>query len=390
MTSLKRVLVIGGGLAGLTLGIAAKQKGLSPHIVEKTEKWTPKGAGIHLYSNALRAFDSIGLAHEIAERGSCHDDYYYADSTGTHTVKVTYPRIAGPDLPALCTIRRTDLHELIIAEAARLDVEISLGTMVDSLEESAHHISVVLSNGAEHEFDLVVAADGIYSQTRSDVLGENPAKYTGQGIWRALVPRHEKSKFPKIMFAGGGQMFGVVPVSANEVYLLCGCPESSDVWYPREQFHNLISEKFATFEDLAPFYLDQICEPDDVTYTAIEEVHQKPPWHKGRIFFVGDAVHASTPYLAQGAAMAIEDSIVMAELIATHSNTETLAAEFLDRRYNRVAFIQQKSIERNKQRYHGGEYRPKPNGRMSERMQFLQDNAQRQVDEIYTYLAKPI
>ena len=116
--------------------------------------------------------------------------------------------------------------------------------------------------------------------------------------------------------------------------------------------HKLLHERFGSvFGGLAPYYLAQINNARQVTYTAIEMIDQPAPWHKGRLIFIGDAVHASPPYLAQGAAMAIEDAVVLGELIASGLPYREVAERFMQRRWPRAQFIRKTSLERNRQRY---------------------------------------
>ncbi len=148
-------------------------------------------------------------------------------------------------------------------------------------------------------------------------------------------------------------------------------------------------KKFQHFGGLAPHYLDLICTPEQLTYTAIEEIHLPAPWFENGVILIGDAAHASAPYMAQGAAMAIEDAIVLGELIGKKLSVAKIADSYMERRFDRACFIRNKSIERNKNRYQGGSYESK-DGAISERMLYLEKNAQREIDDLYSVLSKPI
>ena len=149
-------------------------------------------------------------AQEIVASGSAHDFYDYADPEDTHVVRVRYPRLAGDELPALATITRQDLHEILLRAATASGAEIRMGTTIERFEESEDHVVVTKSDGEQKQFEIVVAADGIYSSMRDRYLGPNQPVYSGQVILRALLERHDSSVDPKIMFAGGGMMFGIV------------------------------------------------------------------------------------------------------------------------------------------------------------------------------------
>lgn len=384
------LVFVGGGIAGLVGSIAARRNGLTAAIIERETDWTPRGAGMHLYSNAIRALDSIGIGDAIVEAGSAHADYLYSDSTNAHEVRVEYPRLAGDDRPGLCLVQRTKLHQVLVDAARTSGVDIRLGTEVVGWAEGSDCVDVELSDGSTMTASLLVGADGVRSQIRRAVFGDVPVSHTGQGIWRALLPRHPESVDPKIMFSGGGKMFGVVPVDDDTVYLMMGEPAEQGARYAEEDFVEIVRDVFAHFGGLAPWYLERIVEPGDVIFTAIEEVNLDPPWHVGRVLLIGDAAHASAPYLAQGAAMAIEDGVVLADEMSRGGDIESVIARFTERRFPRAGLIRSTSIERNRQRYQGGSYEPGPDGAMSGRMQALSDNAQRQIDELYARLAEPV
>lgn len=390
----KSVLIVGGGIAGLVLAIALRRSGIDTTIAEISSAWTPKGSGIHLYSNALRALDSIGIAQDIVAAGSSHDFYDYSDPLDQHRVRVRYPRLAGDGLPALATITRQALQDILVTTAQRAGADIRLGTTVADISENHRpgdpRALVALSNGAKEPYDLIIAADGIYSSMRGKFLRQSEVIYSGQAIMRAVLPRHPASVDPKIMFAGAGQMFGIVPVSDEAVYLIAGFANPERKRHDRDTLDTLLQEKFRpVFGGLAPWYLDQITLPDQVTYTAIELVDQPPPWHHGRMIFMGDAVHASPPYLAQGAAMAIEDAIVLGELIVAGLPFDRIVEDYMARRVPRAEFIKQTSMERNRLRYQGGSYRSE-GGDISPRMQHLRDTAQPLIDALYATLAEPL
>lgn len=385
----KSILIVGGGIAGLTLASRIHQSGRTVTIAEKAPVWTIKGAGMHLYSNALRAFSEIGVVEDIAKNSRMQDSYEYADTKNQYQVHGTYPRLTDGDLPALASISRRTLHEILLKKAEANGTAFKMGVTFSSMEQNDDRVDVNFSDGSRDSYDLVIGCDGIYSQVRNEIFGPNDPIYTGQGIWRAILDRHPDSISPKIMYGGSGKMFGIIPINEEQVYMLAGMPDPERPHHPADQFHNLVRQNFDHFGGLAPYYLGQIDTPDKVIYTAIEIVDQEAPWYRGRIFLIGDAAHASPPYLAQGAAMAIEDSIVLGELINRDLQPADLGKQFMERRHGRAQFIQNRSIQRNKERYQGGAY-DAPDGQKSERMIHLENNAQREIDELYGILAQPI
>jgi len=389
MNTNNSVLIVGGGIAGLVLATQIAKTERRITVIEKAPEWTIKGAGMHLYSNALRALEEIGIAEEIVAASVTQDEYEYADTKDEFQVRVTYPRLTRGDFPALTSISRRVLHDILLGNAQRAGADIRLGTTFTSIRQTADEVDVTFSDGQSGTFDLVVGCDGIYSQVRTEIFGRNDPVYTGQGIWRSILKQHSDSILPKIMYSGGGKMFGIIPIDDEHVYMLAGMPNPDRRRFPEDRFHTLVHEEFGHFGGLAPHYLAEITEPEQVIYTAIEIIEQPAPWYEERVFLIGDAAHASPPYLAQGAAMAIEDSIVLGHLIAQDLEPAELGRQYMDRRYKRANFIQTRSIQRNKERYQGGSYES-TDGQKSERMIYLENHAQREIDELYTTLAEPI
>lgn len=389
MTKYSSILIIGGGIAGLVAAIRLRQLGLNVVVIEKAPTWTIAGAGMHLHSNALRALRVVGVVDQIIESGVVQDGYIYTDLRDLHEVQVSFHRFSGEDIPAFASIGRQTFHEILLDRAEGLEMDIRLGTTFATLSQTDESVIALFSNGNQEEFDLVIGCDGINSKTREVIFGRNEPVFTGQGIWRAIVDRHPNSRLPKIMYGGHGRMVGFMPIDERRVYLFAGMPDPDRPRYPPNQFHHIIKERFHDFGGLAPYYLSQIIDPQQVIYTAIEMVVQKSPWYRGRIFLIGDAVHASAPYLAQGAAMAIEDAIVLTELISGQLRIEELQRQFMGRRFERANFIQTFSIELNKERYQGGAY-DAPKGHKSQRIIDLEINAQRHIDALYQRLAEPI
>jgi len=388
MKRTQSVLIVGGGIAGLVAASALRLDNISVSLIEKARDWTTAGAGLHLHGNALRELRKIGVLNELLAAGIIQDEYDYADLRNQHEVRVRFPRFFDPAIPSFLSIGRGALHNILLERAKRLGTKLKLDTVFTSMSQDRDEVTVSFSDGTTGHFDLVLGCDGIKSQVRNEVFGPTDPTYTGQGIWRTLLERHPSSLLPKIMYGGAGRMVGVMPINDERVYLFAGAPNPARQRYKEENFVSEMKSEFWEFGGLVPFYLDQIDSSDQLIYTAIEMVEQEPPWHRGRIFLVGDAAHASAPYLAQGAAMAIEDVIVLRALISEQLELEQLQSHFMERRYERAKFIQTMSIRRNDERYQGAEY-DRADGAKSDRIIELEQNAQRQIDELYVRLAVP-
>ncbi|MDB5408557.1 MAG: monooxygenase [Rhodospirillales bacterium] len=348
MASIARVLIVGGGIAGQTLAVALARRGIFCETVEIKPDFQIVGAGMYVQGNALRALREIGVVEAIVERGwhPADDRFFTADVNGARLAHSRVPRIAGPELPATVTIRRRVLHDILQEAVGRTGVRVRMGATVAAIDDdpAAAGVAVRFSDGTADIFDLVVGADGIRSSVRTMLFGRSDPVFTGYANWRVTLPKPADLDAITWMM-GRGKSLGIIPIAADHLYLAGVTKEPGNPRYDRAELPRLMREKFAEFGGAAPALLVQVQRPEQVVYTAIEEVTQPAPWHRGRVVLVGDAVHASAPFWAQGASMAIEDVIVLAELIATGRPAEDILPQWMARRYDRAVWVQQGSLE---------------------------------------------
>jgi 2-polyprenyl-6-methoxyphenol hydroxylase-like FAD-dependent oxidoreductase len=341
MKPFKRVLIVGGGIGGLTLAVALGRQGLKAEVIELKTENTVQGVGIIQPGNALRALRTIGLMDTCLADGFQTDHYVMHEASGDFIARVQLMRIAGADIPAVNGLPRTTLHRILTDAAEAAGARIRLGLTVSSITSHDDRADVVLSDGSKETYDLVVGADGIRSHVRQMIFGrEFDPQYTGHGVWRFTVQRTADVTH-QIMLYGVGIKAGVMPVSQDQMYLLLVTNEPDNPWMAPERLADLLRERLQPFTaPVVTAIRDQIDDPSKVIYGPIEEVILLPPWHRGRVLLIGDAAHASGPHVSQGATMAIEDAIVLAELIGRNLPGETVLTQFMARRYERCKFVQ--------------------------------------------------
>ena len=166
MASIRKVLVVGGGIAGLTLAVALRRRDIEVDVVELTSQWNVLGVGISLTGPTLRALKSIGLIDQCASVAFGFDRIVFADAAGRPFGSLNLPRLAGPDYPATVAIARSALHDVLFRSAQELGASITLGTTVASLNETSGAVEVELSDGRRGLYDLVVGCDGFHSTVR--------------------------------------------------------------------------------------------------------------------------------------------------------------------------------------------------------------------------------
>jgi 2-polyprenyl-6-methoxyphenol hydroxylase-like FAD-dependent oxidoreductase len=344
MNPFKRVLIVGGGIGGLTLAVALARQGLKAEVIELKPEAGVLGVGIIQPGNALRALRDLGLLDECLAQGFQIDDYVMYDAAGGYIGRMKLLRIAGPTIPAVNGLPRIALHRILTKAAEDGGARIRLGLTVDSITSFDDRADVVLSDGAKETYDLVVGADGIRSHVREMIFGAAYVpQFTGHGVWRFTLPRLPEVDH-QIMYYGVGVKAGLMPVSSDQMYLLLVTNEPDNPRMPPEQLDRLLRERLNPFTaPLVAKIRDQINDPSDVIYGPIEEVILPPPWFRQRVLLIGDAAHASGPHVSQGATMAIEDASVLAELIGRGLSGEDVLAQFMARRYERCKFVQDTS-----------------------------------------------
>jgi 2-polyprenyl-6-methoxyphenol hydroxylase-like FAD-dependent oxidoreductase len=218
--------------------------------------------------------------------------------------------------------------------------EIRLGVTATKIDDDGAQVRVRFSDDGETDYDLVIGADGVHSQTRA-VLFPNAAGplFTGQSVWRYNLPR--PAGLDALHVYNGPIGAGLVPISNTLMYLYLTTPERGNPRYPQAGIAAVMRGKVPpALAALA----GQITDDEAVVYRPLETVLLEDPWHKGRVVLLGDAVHATTPHLGQGAGLAIEDSLVLAEELARHDTPEAAFIAYRDRRIERCRTIVENSL----------------------------------------------
>ncbi|WP_321396796.1 FAD-dependent oxidoreductase [Emcibacter sp.] len=336
------ILIIGGGIGGLTSAIALRREGFKVTVIEKDPDWSVYGVGIIQQANAVRAMDQLGLLQDYIAAGVGFNFVEIFAPDGTQVARIPAPTLVE-GIPANLGIGRPALHKLLGDRAIASGTEVRLGVTAENIEDDGDHCTVHFSNGDTESFDLVIGADGVYSQTRSMILpdAETP-QFTGQAVWRYNFPRPEG--LDALQVYNGPTGVGLVPISRELMYMYATTPEPDNPHYPREGLAETMRGKLGGCAPAIRKLGEQITDDNGVVYRPLEGMLVEGPWHKGRVVLLGDAVHATTPHLGQGAGMAIEDSIVLAEELTKHDTIQAALDAYRQRRFDRCAYIVRASL----------------------------------------------
>jgi 2-polyprenyl-6-methoxyphenol hydroxylase-like FAD-dependent oxidoreductase len=343
MHAVENVLIVGAGMCGMSLGVALKRAGINCEIVEIRSDLTEPGTGISLQGPALRALQSVGVLDHCIARGFGYSHFKACDATGNVTGTVDLPRLLGPTYPATIGILRQSVHEVLAGELAKLTVPIRLSTTATTVTQNDQSVTVEFTNGETTRYDLVVGADGMNSLVRDIAFGsEYRPHYTGQMVWRATVNRPRDVECRHSYF-GPTNKSGFNPISDSQMYIYTvqNVPERPH-WHDAE-LATILRNLLAEFGGALGHAREEIRTPEQITCRPVFSMILRPPWHCGRIIVIGDAAHTTTPHLASGASIAIEDSIVLAKLLQSDGSLDAILDGFMRRRYERCRMIVQNS-----------------------------------------------
>ena len=244
------------------------------------------------------------------------DRFCLAD--GTQLTDSDFPRVVGPEYPGINGITRPRLHEILTGAVKRSGAEVTLGHRLKALEQTPDGVDIELTDGSSGRYDMVIGADGVFSQVRSLVFPERlEPRYSGQAVWRYNLPRPaEVNKLT--MYAGPESKAGMVPLAPDLMYLLY--IETPGGETPPHIDPDTLAEELR----VAPYAVRRQDRRGTGPDHRLEQGRLppdrdrlgEPPWQRGRVTLLGDAAHATSPHVGQGAAMALEDSVVLAEELA--------------------------------------------------------------------------
>ena len=344
MNKKPRILIVGGGIGGLSLAIGLGRLGIRADLVEIKDEWAVYGVGIIQPGNAIRAYKALGLAHRCLERGFVYKRQRYFDAKGGLIEERTMPAIEGLDLIGNCGIPRPVLQDILVSEATELGAQLRLGVTVETLRDDGNGVDVTFTDGSKDRYDLVAGADGTFSKIRQMVFGDAyRPRYSGQGCWRFTTEKPPGMDYSATFY--GPNKAGLIPLTRTSMYMFLTTTEPGNPWMPEDRLHDLMRQRLHGHAGFAAEIRDRIQNPEDVVYKPLETLLVPAPWYRGRVLLIGDAAHTTTPHHAQGAAMAVEDAVVLSELVGAGSDISAVLEQFMERRWERCRLVVEASLQ---------------------------------------------
>jgi 2-polyprenyl-6-methoxyphenol hydroxylase-like FAD-dependent oxidoreductase len=339
MTKAASVLIVGAGMAGMTLGVALKRSGIGCEIVEIRPALTEPGTGITLQGPALRALRAVDGMEGCIARGFPQSFFKTCDADGNVTGTVELPNLLGPGYPATIGIMRQCVHEVLADALAQLGVAIRLGTSVSVLVQDDAGVDIVFTDSSRRRYDLVVAADGAHSAIRDMVFGRQVRpRYTGQMNWRATVARPPEVT-GRYSYFGPTIKSGFNPVSEQQMYIYLLQNVAERPRWRDEELPAILRGLLAEFGGILGRAREEVRSPERIICRPVFSMLMPPPWHRGRVVLIGDAAHATTPQLASGATIAIEDAVVLARHLRAAESLDAALSDFTRARYDRCRMV---------------------------------------------------
>jgi len=328
-----RVLIVGGGIAGLSLARALKDAGHDPLVIERSQEWAVTNTAHYLPSNAIRALQQLGLGEAVAAAAHPISQQRVTGSGGRVLADLPVSTIWG-EQSHCAAIRHDVLHELLLK--ATTDISIRLGATIDArLRDNA----VRLSDGSVEHYDVLVGADGVDSVVRTAGISGAEPTYAGRWAWSFIADGWDGEEGTWHAHLASDRSLLIVPLGEGAVFCYADIASANGrpIWDWRSYFNDL--DKPIT---------DLLAQAGHPAGSPIMEVEQ-PYAFLGRTVLIGDAAHAMSPSMSQGVALAVEDALVLAEALSSLPVYQALPA-YEERRAERIAWIRSQAHRRDSAR----------------------------------------
>jgi 2-polyprenyl-6-methoxyphenol hydroxylase-like FAD-dependent oxidoreductase len=308
----RRALVIGGGIGGLSAALALRQAGMDVQVFEAVKEVKEVGAGVTVWSNAVRALERLGLLEELRAVGMPATDRIIYTWRGEKLSHIKVEQLAGGLGAVIQVVHRADLQNILLCALGTEHVR--LNARCTGFTQDENCVRVRFEDGYEAEGDVLIAADGVRSALRKQLFGDRPLRYAGYTTWRGIAPL-EDEKIPVGVSSetwGTGTRIGLIPLNDGRMYWFAGmnAPEQVHKDESAEQRKHLMQSIFRGWHSPVEAVIE--ATPASTIINAdIYELNSLPHWRQGRVILLGDAAHAMTPNMGQGACQAIEDGVTL-------------------------------------------------------------------------------
>lgn len=335
----KKIAIVGAGIGGLTLAISLQRKGFDVTVYESAPEIKAIGAGLTLAANAVKALMEIGIGDEVLQAGKIMKALYIKDQKGAILAHADSEKLSAKlGVINSFTIHRADLHRILLGQLAPGTVQLNKNCV--DFVQSPEQVTLLFRDGSQTVADYLIACDGIHSVIRKKLLPESQPRYAGYTCWRAVIDELPSGldRNETIETWGQGSRFGIVPLTENRLYwFACINAKQNDPVMRSFQIPSLLVY-FSNFHSPVSDILKKT-NPEQLIWSDISDLKPIKKFAFGNIVLMGDAAHATTPNMGQGACMAIEDAAVLSNCLEQYETGEEAFQKFEHKRISRTTKI---------------------------------------------------
>lgn len=337
---MKKGIIIGAGIGGLTTAITLVQKGVEVTIYEQASELKDVGAGIWIAPNGMKIFEKLQLAEQIISAGNLLKNISVVDTAYKPISTIHYHQIQAKYPQGTIAIHRAALQKILLENLA--PNKIVLGKTFQRFEQTPAAVQAIFTDGTAAEADFLIAADGIYSKARQQIHPLQKLRYAGQTCWRFIatipVPKAEQHNMYEIWANEKGLRVGYSKINAQQFYVFITYAAEPGGKDENGIVKNYLLQLCASFPAIV-HQLIEAAHESEIIRTDLWDFKPVKKWVQGRVALLGDAAHATTPNLGQGACQAIEDAFVLAHELVKSEHIETCLLNYQKKRLAKATYI---------------------------------------------------
>jgi 2-polyprenyl-6-methoxyphenol hydroxylase-like FAD-dependent oxidoreductase len=335
---MKKIIIIGGGIGGLTTAIALKQKNFDVEVYEQAPKITEAGAAIWIANNALNVFDRLGLVNDLIKLGREMDSANVVYTDGRTISKIDNTKLQVKYKYKSIAIHRADLQGFLYQNIDKTIVK--TGHVFSYFEEKNEKIIAHFQDGTSAEGDILIGADGIHSKVRTQLFGKIPLRYSGQTCWRFVTDfQFQDTRNAYEVWANeGGLRVGYSHINDKQVYCFITDKTNENGKDDKALLKKQLLERCDAFNSEIKKMI-QSADNQKIIRNDIFDFKPIKQWSKNNVLLLGDAAHATTPNIGQGACQAIEDAYVIADCLEKYDDVQVAFAKFQAKRQPKATLV---------------------------------------------------
>ncbi|MFI2566292.1 FAD-dependent monooxygenase [Paenarthrobacter sp. NPDC018779] len=348
MTAVQKVAIAGSGVAAMATAIQLAKAGIAVDVFEAKPELSALGSGITLQGNALRVFDALGVWEDVREKGLAFEGLTLRAPGPDAPVIAQLPEVktGGPDYPACMGMYRPDLAKILLDHAEKAGAKVAFGSTVTGFDVAGSKVEVFVNEASAGTYDLLIGADGVNSSVRGLMGIDTAPESTGMGIWRAFVSRPKDVEHSELYYGGPVYIAGYTPTGEDTMYAFLVEKAQDRFGVSDHQAVEIMRGESMAYGGPWNSIREDLNQGAKVNYTWFTKHLVPGRWNRGPVVLIGDAAHSCPPTIAQGAAQALEDAVVLAELlVGSKELSEELWDTFHERRVPRVQAVVDASVQ---------------------------------------------